>query len=158
MNSELHKIGDPIGDDPPSVFELIIKDHVAFVNPKTYRLSKTDSINPADYFITSGDAVEKARILERDLWNLAGAIRKRVYGIIEKEQKCTHVEAQVKWRKGIRPIKPRRLPEYENAIWKAAGQARKLVVALLTAKGVDIFLETEWNNHKLLCIPKNPRK
>lgn len=158
MNNELHKIGDPIDDDPPSVFELIIKDHVAFVNPRTYRLNNINSVNPADYFVTSGDAVEKARILERELWNLAGEIRKRVYGIIEKEQKCTHAEAQIKWRKGIRPIKPRCLSAYESAVWKAAGQARKLVTALKLAKGSNVFLETEWDNHKLLCIPKNPRK
>lgn len=160
MSNELHKVGDPIGDDPPSVFELILKDHVVFVNPKTYRLTSIDSVNPADYFVTSGDAVEKAKILEHDLWQLASDIRRRVYRRIEKEHKCTYVEAQIKWRKPqrIRPVKPRRLPEYENAVYKAAGQARKLVSALLAAKGSNVFLETEWDNHKLLCIPKNPRK
>jgi hypothetical protein len=161
VDDELLKVGEPIPDPPPSVFELVGKDHVPFVNPKTYGLSSAadlrDCINPADYYVTSGDAVEKAKALERDIWHLAGQLRKRVYAIIEKEHGCNHVDAQAKFRDGIRPSSPKRFHEYEAAVWKAAGQAVKMRNALLKAKGVNCFLETEWERHKLLCIPKNPR-
>lgn len=158
MSNELHKIGEPISDVSPSVFELVIEDHVPFVDPNEFGLTDTDSVNPADYFITSGDAVEKAKVLERAVWQLAGDLRKQSYEIIEQEQGCTPSEAQAKYRDGVRPSDPLRFSDYENAVWKAAGQSRRLLNALKKAKGDDCFLETEWDNHHLLCIPKNPRK
>lgn len=161
MSDELLKIGEPIPEPPPSVFELVVEDHVAFVNPKSYGLSSAgdlaDCINPADYFVTSGDAVEKAKILEKDIWHLAGELRKRSYALLEKEHGCTSAKAQALFRDGVRPSRPKRFHEYESAVWKAAGQARKLLNALQKAKGENCFLETEWESHKLLCIPKNPR-
>ena len=161
MTQELVKIGEDISEQRPSVFELIVEDHVSFVNPKTFGLTGVDylneCINPADYFVTSGDAVEKAKILEKIIWNLAGELRKRSYLMIENEHGCTPSEAQALFRDGTRPSRPKRFHEYETAVWKAAGQARKLLNALRKAKGADCFLETEWDNHRLLCIPKNPR-
>lgn len=161
MNDELLKVGEPIPEPPPSVFELVVEDHVAFVNPKSYGLSSAgdlrDCINPADYFVTSGDAVEKAKILERDIWHLAGELRKRSYALLEKEHGCTSAEAQALFRDGERPSRPKRFHLYEAAVWKAAGQARKLLNSLQKVKGENCFLETEWDSHKLLCIPKNPR-
>jgi hypothetical protein len=161
MNDGFAKIGEPISEPPPSVFELVIEDHVPFVNPKSYGLANagdlTSCINPADYFVTSGDAIEKTKILERDIWQLAGELRKRSYALLEKEHGCTSAEAQALFRDGIRPSRPKHFHEYEVAVWKAAGQARKLLNALSKAKGDNCFLETEWENHKLLCIPKNPR-
>jgi hypothetical protein len=158
MKDEPHKVGEPIGEIRPAVFELIVADHVPFVDPKDFGLKNEKSINPADYFITSGDAVEKTRFLEGVIWQFAGELRKKSYELIEEELGCTHSEAQVKFRDGIRPSSLQGFPEYEAAVWKAAGCVRKLKNALLRAKGEDCFLETEWNNHKLLCIPKNPRK
>lgn len=161
MSDELLKIGEPIPEPPPSVFELVVEDHVPFVNPRSYGLSSAadtaDSINPADYFVTSGDAVEKTKVLEKDLWHLAGELRKRSYALLEKEHGCSPAEAQALFRDGVRPSRPKRFHEYEAAVWKAAGQARKLLNALQKAKGENCFLETEWESHKLLCIPKNPR-
>ena len=158
------KVGELIPDPPPSVFELVVKDHVPFVNPKSYGLSSAADlkvcINPADYYVTSGDAVEKAKALERAIWHLAGRLRKRSYAIMGKEHGCTTDEAQIKYREGIRPSSPKRFHEYEAAVWKAAGQAVKMRNALLKAKGVNCFLETEWDtieNNRLLCLPKNPR-
>lgn len=152
------KVGEPIGEDRPSVFELTLEDHIQYVNPASFGLCGVDSINPADYFVTSGDAVEKAKVLERELWDLAGALRKKAYALIEEEYRCTPSEAQFKYRKGVRPSNPKRFGDYESAIWKAAGQARRLLNALKQARGDNCFLETEWDNHRLLCIPKNPRK
>lgn len=158
---ELIKIGDDIPSPHPSVFELIIEDHISFVNPKSFGLTGAEylaeCINPADYFVTSGDAVEKAKFLEKNIWNLAGELRRRSYVMIENEHGCTSTEAQALFRDGTRPSRPKRFHEYEAAVWKTAGQARKLLNALIKAKGEECFLETEWDCHKLLCIPKNPR-
>lgn len=160
MSETLMKIGDNY-DIKPSVFELVIYDHVPFVDPTTYGLKSPEytsrSIDPAKYFVTSGDAVEKTKVLERDIWTLAGDLRKLSYQIIEKEQGCSAAEAQKKFRKGVRPLKPKQFSAYESEVWKAAGSARKLLNALIAARGEDCFLETEWENHRLLCIPKNPR-
>lgn len=57
------------------------------------------------------------------------------------------------------PEKPKQpLEEYKEAVQKAAKQAVALVKKLKDARAEDCFLETEWRNHSLLCIPKNPRK
>lgn len=157
MEDYLPKIGEPIGEPPPSVFELVLDDHVKFVNPKDYGVDER-TINPADYFVTSGDAVEKAKILERDLWNLAGELRKKCYTIIAEENSCSYVHAQELYRTGTCPQNPSGLKDFETEIWRSAGASRKLLNALIKAKGVNIFLETEWDSHHLLCIPKNPRK
>ncbi len=158
MSDALPKIGDPIGDVPPSVFELVVEDHVPFADPESFQLQDIDSVKPTDYFVTSGDAVEKAKVLERKLWHLAGELRRKAYKLIEEERKCTLSEAQAHYRDGVRPSNPRRFSDYEAAAWKAAGQGRKLLNALKKAKGENCFLETEWDDHRLLCIPKNPRK
>jgi len=155
---DYHKIGEPFEvDEKPAVFQLIVEDHVPFVHPKKYGIRET-FVDPNEYFITSGDAVEKAKIMERDLWKLAGQLRTRVIEIIAKEQKCTMAKAREKYSKGQRTKTPKKLCDYEKAVWGAAGRARKLVHKLRQAKGVDCFFETEWDNHCLLCIPKNPRK
>ena len=156
--SKRAKVGDPFEEPKPSVFELVIEDHVAFVNPADYGITDTTGINPADYYITSGDAIEKAKVLEKILWKYAGDLRKRTYEIVAEENSCTPLEAHALFRSGIRPQSPSRFSEYEAAVWKAAGRSRKMRNALEKAKGEDCFLETEWDNHKLLCIPKNPRK
>jgi len=157
MDEPRAKIGDPIGEPAPSVYELIVTDHVKFIDPTTYDLQEK-SIRPLDYFITSGDAIEKTKILERDLWDLAGALRKKCYTIIAEENNCSYAQAQNLYRDGIRPLDPPNLKTYEEEIWKAAGSSRKLLNALKKAKGTNIFLETEWESHRLLVIPKNPRR
>lgn len=155
---EYPQIGQPIVEgEEPAAYELRIDDHIPFIDPKKYNLSE-HSIKPSDYFITSGDAVEKTKVLEKDLWALAGELRRKCYNLIAAENKCTYAKAQNLYRNGIRPKKPAKLKLYENDIWKSAGACRRLLNALLKAKGANIFLETEWNDHKLLCIPKNPRR
>jgi hypothetical protein len=150
------RIGDKIDGPPPTVFELVISDHVPWVNPQDYSLDR-EGINPAQYFVTSGDAVEKARVLDKDLWQLAGALRKEMFVLIAGEQDCDPLYAQELFRQGTRPSN-HNFVRYEAAVWKAAGQCRKLLNALKAAKGDNCFLETEWQDHQLLCIPKNPRK
>lgn len=156
-DGDLPRIGDPIQHPPPPVFELFISEHVSTIDPREFGVDR-DGINPVDYFVTSGDAVEKAKILDRDLWQLAGALRREAYALIAADHKCDLIQAQDLFRQGIRPQNPARFGELEAATWKAAGQSRKLLSALKAAKGTNIFLETEWQDHHLLCIPKNPRR
>jgi hypothetical protein len=152
-----HKVGQPIPDDRPSIFQLVVEDIVDNVKPKKYGISSEKGIDPNYYFVTSGDAVEKAKVLSKEMWQYAGQVRKRLLEILAKENNCTTAKAQAMYQKGKRPKKPKQLGDFEAAVWKAAGQSRKLVNALVKAKGDDCFLETEWDSHKLLCIPKNPR-
>lgn len=158
MDEQYPKIGETIGDPHPAVFELVVSDHVPWVNPADYGLGDREGVNPHDYFITSGDAVEKAKVLDRDLWQLAGNLRKEMFRLIAEQQGCDPLKAQELFRNGTRPTTPPRFHEYEAEVWKAAGQCRKMVNALKAAKGENCFLETEWDCHRLLCIPKNPRK
>lgn len=117
------------------VYELDIDEHVPFVDPATYGIKDLTAVRPSDYFITSGDAVVKAAQLDKDMWLLAGEARKR-YG----------------------PSKVKKHKEFERRIWEAAGKCRTLVNTLKKVRGEAVFLETEWKDHKLYCIPKNPRK
>jgi hypothetical protein len=130
---EVHKVGDNISGQHPSVFELVLNDHIRYVDPKDYGLDQQYSLDPSSYFITSGDAVEKAKILERDIWLLVNKLRK------ELQQGDENFSA------------------YTAEILITAKQATNLHQALKVAKGTNCFLETEWENHRLLCIPKNPR-
>lgn len=67
------------------------------------------TINPKDYFCTTGEAVIKARMLEADLFAMAGL-------------------------------------------------ARKLKNVLEKLRGENIYLETHWDDGRLLLKAKNPRK
>jgi hypothetical protein len=158
MDTDFHKIGDPIPDPPPAVFELVIYDHVPFIDPRDYKITDLEGIDPRDYFITSGDAVEKARVLDKDLWKYVGGLNKQLYQAIAAHEKCSNAEAQALVNAGKIPNKFKLFKQYNSLMWKVAGQSRSMIKALLAAKGANIFLETEWNNHKLLCIPKNPRR
>lgn len=46
---------------------------------------------------------------------------------------------------------------YATAAKKVVKQAEKLISDLETARGDACFLETEWEDHVLYVIPKNPR-
>lgn len=124
-----------ISDSDECVYELILSDFV-------YPLIPPDeldvvSFDPRIYFITSGDAVCKSRILSRDLWNYAGMIRKKTNNLKRKTKKIT---------------------EFEKLCWAVAGQASKMINCLIKARGTAIFLETErGENGSLLVLCKNPR-
>lgn len=158
MEEQLPKIGDEFNEaSPPPVFELVLDDHVLSVDPNDYGLDEK-FINPNDYFITSGDAVEKARILRKDLYNLVTKLYEKSCVIIAKENSCSFLEAEELYKSGVRPKRPAKLKEFVLAVTTAADQSDRLLCALQKAKGSNIFLETEWDSHHLLCIPKNPRK
>lgn len=156
--SNHHKVGEKIVGDHPTVFELVLDEILPFVDPKKYGINDEKGINPHDYFITSGDAVEKAKVLEKNLWQYAGEIRHKAYELIAVEHKINMQEAQKLYRDGVRPTKPSKFAEFESAVWSCAGKSRSLKNALIKAKADNCFLETEWDNHRLLCLPKNPRR
>lgn len=144
-------------DISAQAYRLVVLDHVDFVNPADYGVT-ADKINPCDYFVTSGDAVEKAKVMERDMWQLAGKIRKQLLQAIATSKRCSADKAFQLYKSGTVPRRLKKLYNYEIHVWKAAGQARKLVHLLKTVKGDNCFLETEWDEHEILCIQKNPRK
>ncbi len=117
------------------VYCLDLDAHVPFVDPADYGIKDLEAVRPSDYFVTSGDAVVKATHLSKDMWILAGEVRRRYGASKQKKHK-----------------------DFESKIWAAAGKARSLINTLKAVRGEAIFLETEWKDHKLLCIPKNPRK
>ena len=156
MEDDILRIGQDLGNDPPLAFELVLSDFLTFVDPKDYDVAD-EGIDPAAYFITSGDAVAKTVVLEKDYWKLAGELRKQSYQMIAEENDCTYAKAQDLYREGVRPTKNPKFKEYESLIWLAAGSSRRLLNALRKAKGENIFLETEWDNHRLRVVAKNPR-
>lgn len=48
--------------------------------------------------------------------------------------------------------------KYKQALNANILKAEKLLELLIDARGSDCFLETEWENHTLKCVPKNPRR
>jgi len=181
---EFHLIGDPIKDDnKPPVFEFRLKDHLNDISIATFGLDPdTPHLDPADYFITSGDAVNKAQKLERDMWSLAHTLRNNRPKKVKKSDvvklctcpKCSaKPENQCRSPSGRKTKTPhserrdelekkleynKRFAEYEKAIWSCARKSREVVKHLIEARGVDCFLETEWRDRALLVIPKNPRR
>lgn len=137
-----------IGEDAPVsvvAYELRISDHLCDIQPASFGITDVPTLDPAGYFITSGDAVAKATKLEDDLWILAGQLRAQ------------------------RPKKPsKKYVAYERAVWQCAGKARVMLNKLIKARGAHCFLETEWkdssrgiaeggNGRALIVVGKDPR-
>lgn len=115
-------------------YELDVYDFLQVLDPpKGFDLSRID---PNDYFVTSGDAIQKTQYLTKVLWENAGNARRQLNDIEEPNGE------QI---------------EFESDCWKQAGAVRRLMNALLEAKDKNVFLETEWKEHRLIVIPKNPR-
>jgi hypothetical protein len=47
---------------------------------------------------------------------------------------------------------------YGKALQKMLKEATTLQKAFLKIRGPHCFLETEWDSHRLVCVPKDPRK
>ena len=92
------------------------------------------SIDPHNYFITSGDAVQKTEQLIRDIKSL-----------MYKVQQAT--------QEGNKP----ELKEFYADCSSVMDGCIRMKKNLEYARGKDVFLETEWEHSCLLCIPKNPR-
>ena len=156
MTDDLYaKVGEHFVE-APAVFELVLEDYVQYINPADYDLD-AESINPADYFVTSGDATEKARILNNNIKKLCNKLRERCYNEMMSENQCSYDDAKALYETGLRP-KNNGLVNYEYHMLLELDGSNKMLIALYQARGTNVFLETEWESHHLLCIPKNPRK
>lgn len=113
-----------------NIYQLRVEHFVGKLNPPP--VLKLRPIDPSDYFVTSGDAIQKTLQLSRDL----KVHHKRVKAVYKKNK----------------TIKP-----YYNKILEAGEGVRKMLKSLQKAKGPAIFLETEWESGILRIIPKNPR-
>ena len=123
-----------------NVYELRVYDFLEILDPPpNFDLPRID---PQDYFITSGDAIQKAGYLISILWEYAGNARKQLNKLQSSKPK--------KWT--AKDVK------FEKKCWEQAGAAQRMQKTLEETRGEDIILETEWNEHRVLCIPKNPRK
>lgn len=116
------------------VYELDINDFLSKLTPPPGFSVKP--IDPTDYYITSGDAIQKTKYLAKILWDYAGRVRHELH-----EMENPTLEQS----------------EFESECWRQAGAATKLLNLLIKVRGEDVFLETEWDAHRLICIPKNPR-
>jgi hypothetical protein len=122
---QIPKIGVEYDEDIDR-YELILDDHISTLNPSEYG-AEGPIIDPKDYFITSGDAVEKSK-----------ALCKRVHDIVRETADSPNAS-------------------YKQAVTLFLSQCEGLRDNLIKARGKNIFLETEWDLHRLYCIPKNPR-
>lgn len=128
------RVGGPVPPDYKGVYELVMDDFVQALEPP--RSFELDNFDPVYYFITSGDAIEKAKHMRAIINRYAGSARRQLNSM---DNQTKAAEA------------------FEKDCWKQMGAVTKLINALEKVRGDAIFLETEWNDGHLLCIPKNPR-
>ena len=131
MSDEYPRIGS--GKTGEAVYMLVISDFIEPLKPpKAFEL---DPIDPNAYYITSGDAIQKAEQLHRDLFSMATKASARAGKL----------------------VKLKTADQFAKKCWEQVRGVGKLLTALREAKGSNVFLETEWMQHILLCLPKNPR-
>lgn len=88
-------------DEPYAKVILGGENRKSFQPKDTWELDLTDfigSVDPNDYFVTSGEATLKARKLEADLFQAAGRARKLVNTL--KKLKDTNVYLESSWHDG----------------------------------------------------------
>lgn len=110
-------------DEQKQAYEVDIDNLIPIVNPTLFGVGGK-VIRPRDYFITSGDAIAKSRVLLKDIFSYTVSQNNDLRLLAMRAAECTSL----------------------------------VIEKLETWRGDAIFMETEWNDHKLLCIPKNPRK
>lgn len=119
---------------------------------------KSIVFNPKNYFVTSGEAVEKMKYMLIDIDNklteLLNIILKSIMGSIKgkKPKALAHFKNGDKLPKSLLPYKT-----YYDYIGSCKKEAKILLTLLRKFRGTNCFLETEWDSHRLLCISKNPR-
>lgn len=116
-------------------FQLVLSEWLEpLIPPPGWNLPPLD---PTEYYITSGDAVQKAEQFRKDAYTYAG-----------KAVKVLNRLDRIPSNKEI---------AFGKKCWSVVAKANLLKKALLHAKGSAVFLETEWDQGRLICIPKNPR-
>lgn len=147
MADHLMKLGDYSKPKPKGFYFNLYE----WVNP--IRLIGDNTIDPKDYFITSGEAVTKGTVLERDLWNTYSHFTSLAYEVLEE-----------KFDNPVDAFRHGELLKIEEELhlclircWRGACQARYLITHLTEARGPHLFLETDWSEGQVVCYPKNPR-
>ena len=124
MSSNYFVLGEPYDKAAKNrVFLLDIYKHVDFIRAADF--GETEELDPRQYFVTSGDAVQKSLYMLKQFDALSN----------KKLSK-----------------------KYKTAIKNNIKKINRLIELLIEARGSDCFLETEWENHLLKCVPKNPRR
>lgn len=116
--------------------QIVVLDHVPYVKPADYGYPDLKAVDPQWFFVTSGDAVVKAGVLEQRLWEAAGLARKQLAKTAAKNKQAKKLLTD---------------------LWSAAGKARVFVNYLKSIRGTHIFLETDHIDRKLYVTPKDPR-
>jgi hypothetical protein len=115
-------------------YELDIHDFLKPIKPPPG--FDLEPLDPKQYFITSGDAIQKTTYLNKIIWNYAGHARKRLHQLPNPTKKDI---------------------EFEKFCWEQAGAVKKLLNVLIRIKGGNVFFETEWVDGTIHCVLKNPR-
>ena len=162
-------IGEP-ADSPHAVFELRIWDHLNKIDPTEFGVSDVPSLNPANYYVTSGDAISKTKQLVKDLKELLAKLKSKSpkgFAASDDDMKCvcgklcTSKSGVTLHQKACVGYQNRQTNEayhrYEEAVALCYEKAQILHVKLQDAKGPHCFLETEWVDHVLKLVPKDPR-
>ncbi len=144
--SEYHKIGDIITGDHPAVFQLDLYDLVGIIKASDYKVDAVD-IDPRIYYVTSGDAISKTIYMQKMIRSIHLTYSNE---LCNKEQELTSEVQEVLMENGLK--------DYVSALNVMLSKIDQLLSHLYVARSDNCFLETEWENHTLLCIPKNPRK
>ncbi len=141
---------------------LIIELDLCHFFPKSpnipKELDKALVFNPKDYFVTSGEAIEKMKYMIIDIDNktikLYDILLKSIMGSIKgkKPEAAAYLKSGQKLPKSLLPYKT-----YYDFIGTCKKEAKLLLILLRKFRGTNCFLETEWDSHRLLCISKNPR-
>lgn len=108
---------------------LDLNDHITPINYRKYNIPSSLYIDPQKYFITSGEAVAKSQKLLSDY-------KKLLQDLTTNDNISS---------------------EYIKAIKNRCREISELVEWLKNLKGDYVFLECDWRDRKLYCIPKNPK-
>lgn len=148
MTDQLLQLGDYSKPKPKGYYF----DMYEWVAPVTIA-SQHITIDPRDYFITSGEAVTKGTVLEGVLWSVYTNMVEQALTTLDEEFE-NPLDAL---RYGHLLEVNRELHTYLLQSWRSACQARYLLIHLTEARGANLFLETDWSEGKVVCYPKNPR-
>jgi len=83
------KIGEEYNKvKPPEIFELVVYDHIDILDPSEYGIN-LNKIDPATYYITSGDVIQKTKYLLKMIIELNNKVenidfKKKIENNIEK--------------------------------------------------------------------------
>lgn len=114
-SKEENRLSHDTKDFDEDVYTMVIDDLIG-------------TLDPNDYFITSGEAIQKVKQLEKDAWRLAGEARKLVKLMEQAKGSAKYLE--VTWEEGILTLKrknPRKKSRHSQNL-KAKKSTKKKTV------------------------------